>query len=116
MKKKLVEFDDFTVTVKELNVRAVKTIVTSMKELFEGDNVNVQEILTDRLNEVLLLAEDLLEFSKEKDVLDLYFSEIDVLVPAIIEVNASFLGQMAALGLYRPPQIEENQEENAETE
>jgi len=107
MKQQKVELGESTATVKELTVRDVRNIMSNMKEVFSSDEIQMQDIITDKLDSILELASDVVSFSDGRTLLDLTFSEIELLIPVILEVNQSFFGQMAALGIIPVPQLEQ---------
>lgn len=107
MKQMKVDLASCTATVKELTVRDVKNIMSNIKELVSGDDIQVQDILTDKLDSILDVAGNLVHLSGKKEILDLSFSEIQELIPVIIEVNSAFFGQLAALGILPVPQLAE---------
>lgn len=99
MLKQTVQLDECTATVKELRVRDVVDMVANIKEVFDGGDINVQQLITERMDTLLDMAGNIVDFDNDKTILDLAFSEIQTLVPAIMDVNQAFFGQLALLGV-----------------
>jgi hypothetical protein len=104
MKQTTVELDNCTAIVRELTVRDVKKIISNMKDLFGAEDIEIKDLITERMDSLIDLTGNVIEFSDGKEFLDLTFSEIEKLLPVVLEVNSSFLGQLAALGILPAPE------------
>ena len=115
MKKVKLRDGELTIKVRELTVRDVMQSMGKIQSLV-GENLSVDQLASPEHMALLTeISEVILEFPDGVEFLDLKFSEIQELISPVMEVNASFFGQMSALGLIPdlsggsdPAPIEEN--------
>lgn len=91
MKQSTIEIDGFKVTVKEITPKGVATILANAKEIFGGKDLDVAKFITEKYDLAVDLTKDFIIMPDGKNVDELGFSDIDLLVEEFKKVNESFL-------------------------
>jgi hypothetical protein len=92
-------------TVRELRVKDVRRLVGEIKSLTSLDltALNMTELFGDQFDRLLAIAGDLVEMPQDETAEDLSLSELELILSAMQEVNASFLAKVGlSLELVHP--------------
>ena len=76
------------VTVQELRVKDIRQLLSGFTDL---DKINVMELLGPRFSEIAALVSPFIIFPKGESLDDLCGSELQAVIDAVKEVNATFL-------------------------
>lgn len=91
MKQSTIQIDDFNVIIKEISPKGVATILANAKEIFGGEDLDVAKFITEKYDLAVDLTKDFIIMPDGKNVDELGFSDIDLIVEEFKKVNESFL-------------------------
>ena len=99
MKQAVIKLDDFDVTIKEVRLKDIFKVISNLKEVFSDENLDIHKLISEKYDTVASIAEEFIVVSGDYELDDLTCSDIDMIIPAFKEVNASFLDKILSMGL-----------------
>ena len=91
MKQDVIEIDGMKISVTELKVKTARKVLSNVIELFQ-DDINVEQLLNEKYDLLVEIANDFVIMPKGKSIDDLSYGDIkNKLYPVFKEVNQSFL-------------------------